>query len=126
MRLADICDAQHMLEDARKKPVTANHLISEMGYFELYPDGNLDEMNNTDGMPVNTFSLMFEVEEENVVEGQFGIAVTLRYADGQKRVFDLKQMGAEPALVDSYIFTLSDPDDRDIEDDFDFDAYSDD
>lgn len=126
MRLADICDAQRMLEDARKRPVTANHLLAEMGYYELYPDSSLDEMNNTDGMPVNTFSLMFEVEEENVVEGLFGIAVTLRYADGQKRVFDLKKMGEEPALVESYMFTLTDPEDKDIEDDFDFDAYSDD
>ncbi|WP_432647914.1 hypothetical protein [Mitsuokella sp.] len=120
MRLADICDAQRTLEDARKRPVTANHLLSEMGYFELYPDSSLDEMNNTDGMPVNTFSLMFEVEEENVVEGLFGIAVTLRYADGQKRVFDLSEIGEVPALVESYMFTLTDPEDKDIEDDFDF------
>lgn len=126
MRLADICDAQRMLEDARKRPVTANHLLAEMGYYELYPDSDLDEMNNTDGMPVNTFSLMFEVEEENVVEGLFGIAVTLRYADSQKRVFDLREMGEVPALVESYMFTLTDPEDKDIEDDFDFDAYSDD
>ena len=125
MRLADICDAQRTLEDARKNPITANHLIAEMGYFELYPDGGIDEMNNTDGMPVNTFRLLFEVEEENV-EGQFGIAMTLRYADGKKRVFDLKEMGEVPALVEIYIFTLSDPEDSDIEDDFDFDAYSDD
>ena len=82
-------------------------------------------MNENDGMPTDNFALMFSVDEEND-EGQFGIAMSLRYADGQKRVFDLKKMGEEPALVESYFFTLADPEDRDIEDDFDFDAFSDD